>query len=85
MKCPGQDTRYWKPGDTFEVRCPGCGRAVEFFRDDVRRECSCGRVIANPKLDLACAEWCRKAEECLGPGTNKADPEKKRAPSRQRK
>ena len=66
MKCPGQDTRYWKKGDIFDVRCPGCGREVEFFRDDVRRTCRCGRVLANPKLDVACAEWCQKAEECRG-------------------
>ena len=25
MKCPGQDTRYWKPGDIFESPCPACG------------------------------------------------------------
>ena len=68
MKCPGQDTRYWKPGDIFDVRCPGCGRDVEFFRDDAERKCGCGRVIPNPKRDLACAEWCSKAEDCLGVG-----------------
>jgi ribosomal protein S27E len=66
VKCPGQDTRYWKKGDIFDVRCPKCGRAVEFFKDDVRRRCACGRTIVNPKLDLACAEWCRHAEKCVG-------------------
>ena len=71
MKCPGQDTRYWKPGDIFDVRCPGCGRDVEFFRDDAERKCVCGRVITNPKLDLACAEWCQKAEDCLGASLKK--------------
>jgi hypothetical protein len=38
---------------------------VEFFKDDVRRRCECGRVIVNPKLDLACAEWCQHAEKCV--------------------
>ncbi len=65
VKCPGQDTRYWKKGDIFDVGCPKCGRDVEFFKDDVRRRCACGRVIVNPKLDLACAEWCRHAEKCV--------------------
>ncbi len=65
LKCPGQDTRYWKKGDIFDVLCPTCGRAVEFFKDDVRRRCACGRTIANPKLDLACAEWCSHAEKCV--------------------
>ena len=69
MKCPGQDTRYWKPGDIFDVRCPGCGRDVEFFRDDAERKCGCGRVIPNPKLDLACAE--------RAPATFAAGPHKK--------
>jgi ribosomal protein S27E len=66
LKCPGQDTRFWKKGDVFDVPCPGCGREVEFFKDDVRRRCRCGRTIVNPKLDLACAEWCQHAEKCLG-------------------
>jgi ribosomal protein S27E len=65
LKCPGQDTRYWKKGDIFEVRCPRCGREVEFFKDDVRRRCFCGRTIVNPRLDLACAEWCQHAEKCV--------------------
>jgi hypothetical protein len=65
VKCPGQDTRYWKKGDIFNVRCPKCGKDVEFFKDDVRRRCRCGRVIVNPKLDLACAEWCQHADRCV--------------------
>jgi len=66
VKCPGQDTRYWKKGDIFDVRCPNCGKEVEFFKDEVRRSCRCGHVIVNPKIDFACAEWCRYAEQCLG-------------------
>lgn len=33
MKCPGQDSRYWKEGAIFEVDCPKCGKPVEFFKD----------------------------------------------------
>jgi len=65
VKCPGQDTRYWKKGDIFDVRCPKCGKDVEFFKDEARRSCRCGQVIVNPKLDLACAEWCQHAEKCV--------------------
>ena len=25
--CPGQDQRYWKPEDIFDVLCPRCGKA----------------------------------------------------------
>lgn len=58
--------RYWKRGDIFDVHCPKCSREVEFFKDEVRRSCRCGHVIFNPKIDFACAEWCRYAEQCLG-------------------
>jgi|GEM_PF-28333 len=67
MKCPGQDLRYWKPGDIFNVSCPQCGKKIEFFKDDVRRRCkSCGVQVANPKIDFGCVEWCDYAEQCVG-------------------
>ena len=66
MKCPGQDTRYWKPGDVFEVVCPSCGRPAEFFKDDPSRKCpACGARFRNPRMDLGCAEWCPYASECI--------------------
>jgi HD superfamily phosphodiesterase len=67
MKCPGQDMRFWKPGDIFETPCPKCGRKVEFFKDEVRRRCRCGHEIVNPRLDFGCAQWCPYAEQCVGP------------------
>lgn len=67
MKCPGQDSRYWKPGAIFEAKCPQCGHPVEFFKDDVSRLCSkCGRRFLNPGLDFGCASYCKYAEQCLG-------------------
>jgi hypothetical protein len=67
MKCPGQDTRFWKPGDIFEVACSQCGHPVEFFKDDAVRRCPrCGQRIQNPKISLGCAQWCEHAQECLG-------------------
>ncbi len=66
MKCPGQDTRYWKPGDVFESECPKCGAEIEFFKDDTRRRCAwCGHMFYNPKIELGCAEWCQYAEKCV--------------------
>lgn len=64
--CPGQDTRYWRPGDIFNVKCAACGRDVEFFKDDVTRRCRCGSTIRNPRLSPGCAKWCGHAKECLG-------------------
>ena len=67
VRCPGQDQRFWKPQDIFEVDCPKCGRPVEFFKDEPQLKCRrCGHTVMNPKIDLGCAEWCQYAEQCLG-------------------
>ena len=66
-KCPGQDTRFWKPNDVYTVECPKCGNLVEFFKDDIRRRCKkCGHMFINPKLNLGCARWCQFADQCVG-------------------
>jgi len=67
MKCPGQDSRFWKPGAIFEASCPQCGANVEFFKDDTARNCrSCGHRFVNPEMDFGCASYCQFAEQCLG-------------------
>jgi hypothetical protein len=67
VRCPGQDQRFWKPEDIFEVECSGCGQAVEFFKDEPKLKCrKCRQIVINPKIDLGCAEWCQYAEQCLG-------------------
>lgn len=66
-KCPGQDQRFWKPDDIFEVQCPGCGAAIEFWKDEPSLKCpECRKLVVNPRLDLGCAAWCQYADECLG-------------------
>ena len=67
MKCPGQDSRYWKPGAIFEAKCPNCGNDVEFFKDDTTRLCKkCGHRFLNPGMDFGCASYCKYAEQCIG-------------------
>jgi HD superfamily phosphodiesterase len=67
MKCPGQDTQYWKSDAIFEVKCPQCSQTVEFFKDDTTRKCgSCGHRFVNPEMDFGCASYCQYAEQCLG-------------------
>ena len=67
FRCPGQDTRFWKPEDIFEDPCPHCGKTTDFWKDEPWRRCgSCGKNVPNPKLDLGCAKWCKYAEQCLG-------------------
>ena len=67
MKCPGQDTRYWSADAVFEVTCPRCGNAEEFFKDEPTRRCKkCGEKLVNPNMDFGCAAYCKFAKECLG-------------------
>ena len=67
LRCPGQDQRFWKPDDIFEVKCPGCGGTIEFFKDEPKLKCrKCGKMVINPKIDFGCAEWCQYAEQCVG-------------------
>ncbi len=67
MKCPGQDSRYWKGDAIYEMKCPHCGVTMEFFKDDPVRRCSnCGKQVPNPRLDFGCATYCPYAKECLG-------------------
>jgi len=67
MKCPGQDMQYWTAEAIFEVDCPKCGKAVEFYKDDTTRVCAgCGYRFVNPKMDFGCAAYCRFAEQCIG-------------------
>jgi hypothetical protein len=67
MKCPGMDPAFWKPSDIAESRCPSCGEAIEFWKDDVKRACpKCGAVTFNPRLGNLCLCWCDKAAECIG-------------------
>jgi hypothetical protein len=51
----------------FEVPCPECGAAVEFFKDEPGGRCSkCDHRFRNPGVDFGCAQWCSLAEQCLG-------------------
>jgi hypothetical protein len=66
-RCPGQDQRFWRPEDLFEIKCQQCGHSVEFFKDEPKLKCSnCGNLVNNPRIDLGCAEWCQYGEQCTG-------------------
>jgi len=67
MKCPGQDSQYWKADAIFDAKCPQCGASVEFFKDDTTRRCgACGHRFINPQMDFGCAAYCQYAEQCIG-------------------
>lgn len=66
-KCPGQDTRNWKPEDIYELECPSCHKQIEFFKTDAYLICpNCKKPIKNKKMKLGCAEHCPAAPVCLG-------------------
>jgi hypothetical protein len=62
-KCPGKQSL--RVLDSVVVPCPDCGRLVEFFTDEPKRRCRCGRVLLREALPQ-CAEWCLAAAQCLG-------------------
>ncbi|MFO7839841.1 MAG: HD domain-containing protein [Desulfosalsimonadaceae bacterium] len=67
MKCPGQDSRFWKQDAIYEVSCPQCEATVEFFKDDTTHRCpKCGHQFVNPHMDFGCAAYCKFAEQCIG-------------------
>ncbi|MBI5445355.1 MAG: hypothetical protein HY900_29600 [Deltaproteobacteria bacterium] len=81
-KCPGQDTQQWGFDAIFDVECPKCHTALEFFRDEVKHRCKrCGEVVFNDRMDLGCAKWCPSAASCVGVENVKAleDVEQRRA------
>ena len=66
-RCPGQNTQFWGPNDVFDIACPGCGKAIEFFKDEAQRRCNgCSKLVFNPRMDFGCANWCPMAKDCLG-------------------
>ena len=67
MRCPGQDSRYWKHDAIFDAKCPECGTEIEFFKDQTTCKCKgCGKQVVNPKMDFGCASYCQYAEQCMG-------------------
>ena len=67
MRCPGQDSRYWKHDAIFDSKCPECGTEIEFFKDQTTCKCKgCGKQIVNPRMDFGCASYCQYAEQCMG-------------------
>jgi hypothetical protein len=73
-RCPGRQSLKYL--ESFLVPCPDCGRLVEFFSDEARRHCRCGRLLTREALPQ-CAEWCLAAAECLGEAIDPRELEKR--------
>ena len=58
-KCTGNNTQEWNFDSIFEVKCPTCGNMVEFFKDEITRNCSqCKNTVYNSRKDYGCGQWC---------------------------
>lgn len=64
FKCPGA-ANLRTPTITIK-KCPDCGSDVELFSIDMKMDCpGCGRPVFNNIG--SCIEYCKYAEQCLGP------------------
>lgn len=75
-KCPGQMTN--RAIESVIVPCPDCGKLVEFFTDEVKRRCRCGKTLLRESLP-SCASWCPAAARCLGQAVDLRELEKRMA------
>lgn len=63
-KCNGNNTQEWGEDAIFDVKCQRCGNIVEFFKDDITRNCSsCKNKVVNPRKDFGCGQWCSSSSE----------------------
>jgi hypothetical protein len=47
-KCTGNNTREWGFDAIFDIECPKCGNLVEFFKDEITRNCQqCKKSVLN--------------------------------------
>ena len=58
-KCTGNNTQEWGADTIFDVVCKSCGEFVEFFKDEIIRNCShCKQTVHNDRKDFSCGQWC---------------------------
>ena len=61
-KCTGNNTHEWGPEAIFNVTCKTCGNPVEFFKDEITRNChDCESTVYNDRKDYGCGQWCSSA------------------------
>ena len=61
-KCPGRNRDL----GVRILRCPNCKKEIEFFSDELKRNCpKCKQEVFVDKVPT-CIDWCRYAKECLG-------------------
>jgi len=54
-ECGNSNTQKWGPNSIYNIDCPKCGNAVEFFKDEKKRTCvKCDTKIINPHINADC-------------------------------
>ncbi|MBI2831507.1 MAG: hemerythrin domain-containing protein [Chloroflexi bacterium] len=63
--CPG--SRVIREPRPELYNCPGCGREVEIWTDELKATCrNCGNKVFREQ-QVSCIDWCPHAKECVGP------------------
>ena len=58
-KCTGNNTQEWGFDAIFDVKCQTCGYMVEFFKDEITRNCpNCKKSVLSDRKDFGCGQWC---------------------------
>jgi len=58
-KCTGNNTHEWGFDAIFDVKFPSCGNMIEFFKDEIKRNCpQCKESVSNDRKDFGCELWC---------------------------
>ncbi len=61
-KCTGNNIHEWGADAIFDIRCKNCGDRVEFFKDEITRNCSrCKQMVYNDRKAYGCGQWCSSA------------------------
>ena len=62
-KCTGNNTHEWGSDAIFDVSCKHCGEAVEFFKDEIVRNChACGETVTNDRKDYGLNNGVRRTQ-----------------------
>ncbi len=63
--CPG--SKLFKNPMPEPIECSGCKEELEIWSDEVMVRCKkCGAVTYKSRMP-SCLEWCKHAEDCVGP------------------
>jgi len=65
-KCTGNNWEEWGFDAIFDIECQVCGHMVEFFKDEITRNCpNCKNTVVNDSKDYGCGQWCSSSSPHL--------------------